>query len=196
MTIGKTLLVLFFMVHVSGALAQIDPDPDGIGIYFDLEATQITATVEAGEPVTGYLIATNSSQEGDLALWEAYVSSTVFNVIIWGDPEYGINIAMNMPPGGPGFSFLVSPFTPLPQLQNVFLLGTLTITVLTEGPVGLQIHGNGYEFPMYRVDDLNGPDHFWYPSSGSVDLPVAVINGPAPVAVEAHSWGRVKSLFR
>jgi len=34
------------------------------------------------------------------------------------------------------------------------------------------------------------------PSSGDWNLPVAVINGPAPVATQGAAWGSVKSLFR
>lgn len=35
-----------------------------------------------------------------------------------------------------------------------------------------------------------------HPSSGDWSLPVAVINGEAPAAVESMAWGLVKSLFR
>ena len=77
MAIRNTLQIVFFIVLASCAFAQIDPDPDGIGIYFDLEATQVSATVEVGEAVTGYLIATNPSQEGGLAAWVATVHFSV-----------------------------------------------------------------------------------------------------------------------
>jgi hypothetical protein len=197
MIITKILPVVFFIVFASGALAQIDPDPDGIGIYFDLEATQVSATVEVGEALTGYLIATNPSQEGGLATWEADVYSTVVEVFIWGEPVNGTNVATNMPPGGPGFSFVVSQHMPLPPLQSITLLGTLWITVMADGPIGLEVHGGwGQECPMYGVDEFDYPDHCLFPSSGNVDLPVAVINGPAPVATEPLLWGQVKSLFR
>lgn len=197
MVAGKNLFLVFIIVRASGALAQIDPDPDGIGIYFDLEATQISTTVEVGDVVTGYLIATNPSQEGGLSTWVATVRSTVLEVYIWGSPINGINVATNMPPGGSIFSFVVSQNTPLPPLQSITLLGTLGITVMADGPIGLEVHGGWeLEFPMYRVDEFDSPDHWLYPSSGNVDQPVAVINGPAPVATEPLLWGQVKSLFR
>lgn len=197
MSNGKILLVVLFIVLAFDAGAQIDPDPDGIGIYFDLEATQVSTTVEVGESVMGYLIATNPSQEGGLAFWVATVHSAAPEVIIWGVPANGVNIATNMPPGGPTFFFVVSSSTPPPSLQGITLLGTLWVTVLVDGPIGLEVHGDaGYEFPMYRVDDPNGQDHWLFPSSGGTDLPVAVINGNAPIAAEPHSWGQVKSLYR
>ena len=47
----------------------------------------------------------------------------------------------------------------------------------------------------YRLD--GAPTEFpLYPSSGSAALPLAVINGDAPVAVEESSWGQVKALYR
>ena len=68
---------------------------------------------------------------------------------------------------------------------------------MAEGPIGLEVHGGwGFEFPMYRVDDFDSPAHWLFPSSGDVTLPVAVINGPAPIATKPLSWGQVKSLFR
>jgi len=178
------------------SLAQIDPCPDGIGIYFDQEATQVTATAELGETVVAYLIATNPSQVGGLALWEGSVFTPVFEVVIWGSPSYGINLANNMPPGGPSFSFLVTPDPPLPALQPIFVLATLDVTVWAEGPIGLHVGGYSFELPMYRVDDPYGQDHSLYPASGSVDLPVAVINGDPPIPVEPGSWGQLKTLYR
>ena len=55
-------------------------------------------------------------------------------------------------------------------------MAPLSITVLTEEPTDLMILGFSFEFPMYRVDDVFGPEHFWYPISGDDTLPVATIN--------------------
>jgi hypothetical protein len=43
----QTLFVLAFMLSTWGAAwAQLDPDPDGLGVYFDQEATLVVATAE------------------------------------------------------------------------------------------------------------------------------------------------------
>jgi hypothetical protein len=50
------------------AMAQVDPAPDGIGLYFDPTATQVAATVtatpEAPAELTAYLIATRVAVAG------------------------------------------------------------------------------------------------------------------------------------
>lgn len=196
MNTGKAFIVFFLAALASDSFAQIDLASDSIGIYFDPEATQVSTSIEVGGMVTAYLIATNPSQMGGLALWEASVQSQAPEVIIWGSPANGTNLATNMPPGGSTFSFVVTSDTPLPPLESITILGTLDITVLSEGPVELEVHGYSYDLPIYRVDDWTYPDHDLYPSSGNPDFPVAVINGPPPVAIDQMSWGHLKSHFR
>jgi hypothetical protein len=195
MTIGKILLVVFFIVLASGSLAQIDLDPDGIGIYFDQGANIVSTTAPEGtHAVTAYLILTNPSLDGILDHWSLYVS-TYFdtpgqNAVIWGDPYNGINISTNMP-GSEHFHFnvWVNPEPPYPT-GEVTLLAELEILPVTfTEPINIFV----WEGAFYSVSDVGGA--FMNPSSGDWSLPVAVINGPSPVALEPHSWGEVKSLF-
>ena len=96
------IIALFLVLFPLTAFAQIDPHPDGIGIYFDTEATSVVTIAETGSTVQAYLIGTNMSQ-----------------------PEYPL-----------------------------------------------------------------------YPSSGSQSLPVAMINGDAPIATESQTMDSVKVLYR
>ena len=195
MTDIKTILFFCIITTYSAAIAQIDPDSDGIGVYFDEGATQVVANVSVGESVNAYLIATNPSQPGTLALWEAVVVPSGPGLVL-GSPVGGFNMSTNMP-GNPGYGFTVSMDDPYPALQAITILATLDISVLEEGSIGLHVFGGGsYDLPNYRVNDFYGPDHFLYPSSGSCDMPTAVINGMGPIANKQWSWAGVKSLFR
>lgn len=51
----------------------------------------------------------------------------------------------------------------------------------------------GWEFGGYGTG-LDGA--YFQPSSGSWDLPVAVINGQGPVAGESQTWGQIKATYR
>ena len=55
---------IIVLLAVQPVAAQIDPDPDGIGIYFDEAATQVATEAPISELVEAYLIATRSSQSG------------------------------------------------------------------------------------------------------------------------------------
>jgi len=195
MNIAKTVLVICCISIVSMASAQIDPSPDGIGIYFDEDATVVVTNATIAEPVTAYLIATNLSQVGTLALWEAHLHSPGA-ASIQGTALNAFNMASNMP-GGEDYSFACAVYQPFPDLQPIMVLATLEITVWEEGSIGLHVNNYSGNWPLYRVDDMyNGQDNPLYQSSGSPDLPVAILNGETPVANETQSWDRVKSLYQ
>lgn len=182
---------LILMLLATPCLAQLDPDPDSIGVYFDLAATQVVTTAPVGGEVAAYLIATNPSQAGGLAMWEGRVQASGAYAVVWGGPTSGFNVAMNMP-GGNGFSFTVFGEPPLQQLAPLTVLAHLWIVPMEEGAIDLLLGST-----TYRLEDIYmSPDYLLYPSSGSLDLPVASINGDPPVAAEVATWGEVKSLFR
>ena len=193
---SKTIALLMLLLLAVPALAQLDPDPDGIGVYFDPAATLIASQAFVGETVPAYLILTRPSQAGGLALWEAYVGPAGFNAMVRGTPVGGGNM-LTTPPGNLGVSFAVGMDQPYPALQTVTILAELQISVTGGGPVELWVGGYSYELPFYRLDDFyHGTEGFMTPSSGSTTLPVAVINGDDPVAADVLSWGGVKALYR
>jgi hypothetical protein len=195
MKFTSAIAVFFLLTLATSSGAQIDPDPDGIGIYFDEAATQTSATADVGEDVVAYLVATHPSQSGGLAMWEAVVSASPY-AVVQGGTSLGHNVAANMP-GGQTYAFVVFCYSPLPPFQNPMVLATLVVTPADVAPIDLFVGGYDYEIPMYRLEDpLSGEDRFWYPGSGSVDLPVARINGDAPVVVDSTTWSAVKATFR
>ncbi len=183
-------VALFMLLVANASIAQVDPDPDGIGVYFDVEATLVSTTAVTGEYVQAYLIGTNLSQSGDIDYWEAYVFPDQ-GASVSGIPFGSFNYSMNMP-GDPSWHCVaLSPDPPLPT-QAITLLASLEIQVLDDSiPIGLfvggearyRLYGSLEEFPLF-------------PSSGSPDLPVARINGAAPVSVDQGTWGTLKSMFR
>ena len=182
---------LLLLLFATPGLAEIDPDPDGVGVYFDQDATVVVGTAAVGEEVDIYLIATNPTRAGGLALWESGVAAVGPYAQVWGWPTNGFNTAMNMP-GESWFHFIVFGGTPMQQLAPITVLAHLVVRPEEPGTIELRLLQT-----TYRLEDLyTSPDYPLYPSSGSLDLPVAVVNGEAPVAVEAATWGALKSLYR
>jgi hypothetical protein len=74
----KKLLAVFAVALIaSGAMAQVDPDPDGIGVYFDVAGlTYETATAAPFQQVTAYLLITNPTAPAGVSGWEAVVDVT------------------------------------------------------------------------------------------------------------------------
>lgn len=96
----KGILACSLLVLGTGGLAQLDPGPDGLGLYFDESATEASAMVSEGtEYLTAYLILTNPTVAGNLNHWSAGVSAFLGgpgNAAIAGSPVVGHNLAINM----------------------------------------------------------------------------------------------------
>ncbi len=182
----------------AGALAQVDPGPDGIGIYFDEAATLTSLAVPTagGEPTpvaTAWLVATRLSTAGDVGYWQAFVApggspNPEAQVYVYGWPTVGWDQAMNMP-GDPSHRFTVFIDHGLLPAGDIVVLARLQVDCATAQPIPLHVWDAEIGVYGWPARPLN-------PSSGPWDRPVAMINGQAPVAIEAAAWGAVKSLFR
>jgi hypothetical protein len=176
-----------FVLAAGNAFAQIDPDPNGIGIYFDQAATQAVTTATLPGEIHGYLVATHCTLSGQVRYWEGGVVSGDFDWFVGGAPVVGQNLAENMPGSNShAFQVLIDPATPFP-VAPVLVLADLLVYMYTPGPHWLYVRG------FYL--SAGGADTFLYPSSGSEQRPVAVVNGEMPVRVESSSWGAVKNLY-
>ena len=179
MTVGKNLLIVFFIALASGALAQIDPDPNGLGIYFDQGATVVSADLEVDEFITGYLIATNCTETGFMMWWQCGVC--VDNGVLFGSVTNGHNYLGFMP-----FSeckgFICSGG---PPITGITILAEIDFFATNPDPINITINGIEYDGDA-RLDGMfytTTPDYsdswtYFNPSSGSEELPVATINGP------------------
>lgn len=189
-TIILRTILLLTILSVPLASAQVDPDPDGIGIYFDLEASVVAATATTGEVVQAFLIGTNLSQAGNIDYWETRLCPGP-GAAIYGSPRGSFNYATNMP-GDPCWSCVALYSEPPLPAQVVTILADLEIEIL-DGTASIDLFVLGED--RYRMDGA-ATEFPLYPSSGSAEMPVAVINGDVPVDVEEGAWGQVKAMYR
>ena len=179
------------------ALAQLDPGPDGIGLYADLDGMINSITMAPGE-VEIYVLATGIQAEFGIGSWELglYYEGPIVNLghLI---PYNHVNVGV-FPSFTVGNAQAVRPPAPVIHLM------TLTFLVLGEDPVDMYVRAPalpvggslGNDLPAYINGAIHSDLRPLYPSSGSVDLPVLRINGPAPVATDAASWANVKAMYR
>jgi hypothetical protein len=179
------------LLLAGSAWAQIDPDLDGIGIYFDTEASLICTDAQAGQFVQAYLIGTRLSQPGDIGYWSARLCPNG-PAAIFGSPYGSYNYSMNMP-GDSCWSCAAMGMDPALPTGDITLLASLTIEVwYTEEPISLYVLDGSF----YQVYDAGYLEFPFHPASGSADLAVARINGPAPVANRSGTLDALKALYR
>ncbi len=193
-------LACLVSLAISGsALAQVDPDPDGIGMYFDLEATQYCLDFSGGQ-VFVYLLMTNCSQSSGISGWEAHVTYTV--------PAGDFETGWVLPTGSLNVSsapdFVVGLGTPHPY-ESAILLATYGILVFNTSTMDFYVGPCNTPsipgVPVFAAGDNPGLLLPMQQSSGSPDLPVAQINpdGGCPGQVtgsEQDTFGGVKSMYR
>ncbi|MFH1845027.1 MAG: hypothetical protein ABIF77_17700 [bacterium] len=190
----RTLLVAACVLLTTASVsAQLDPDPDGFGIYADLGATSAHMTVPVMANFEAYLILTNPTVGGGVFGWSCSIGVPE-NVVISEWAFNGLHVNAATPPefcvglGGAGI-----------PTSNTVLLSTLRGAVLDSGPasftLGSYVLCTG-EFPAYAPGDIR-PDFVpMYPSAGWERGAVFTINGAPPVPVDERSWGEVKALYR
>jgi hypothetical protein len=186
------------MCLAPSAIAQIDPDPNGIGVYFDSEATVVSATVPVDEIFALYLILTNPSAPGGVAGWELAFHYDYQNLFLLGYSFAGNGINICDP--WPNICVGIPP-PPLPWAETIVLM-TLNFYVLTDACVEYTLTPVEYPSLPGQMIYNDGADPFnlipLHPSSGNVELPVAALNceGPPPIRVQETSWGQAKALYR
>lgn len=202
----KNLIIVGIVITMlaSAAIAQIDPDPDGIGLYADLAATQTSISVAPFTEFEVYLVATNISEE-DIVIWgteigwdpgllymdHSFPYGNIDNhIFFFGTDEADMAIA--------GSDYSILAYGP-----NAHLL-TISFLFFDNIPHYLYLrpfwYGSGPDtqisYGSKQMHDAYEPNIPLHPSSGSFDLPVFVVNGDAPVESESMSFGQVKRLYR
>lgn len=189
-----SLSAVFFLPQ---AAAVVDPDPDGIGIYFDLNADIVHTWVDPSVVFNAHVILTNPSAT-ELQAFEFFY-------------------ALTAPPGMEGLVFRLSYWFPdcpncLFVFENEVVLG-LPVPVPLANPhvlMNLQylllapLDAQFFLGPTSGEPGTSGLLAYWSeagvipmnPSSGNPDLPVAMVNSEGVVPVEETTLGSLKALFR
>lgn len=174
----------------------IDPDRDGIGVYFDPCACVNCVPMEPGVHM-GFVVITHPTSDS-VGGWEARVS--------WDGPA----IVGNWEVMGTAVNFLNPPQfyvgigTPIynPFTYPAVIAARFELQ-LTSDAVPVHFYIDGIFEPSLESgqpayldgDDYNIIKPLQQPTGGP-DIPVSTINGDCAVPVEDMTWGSVKSLFR
>lgn len=192
--------LLLTLIVAGGAFAQLDPDADGIGVYFDPCACVNCLDLPMGEHL-GYVVITHPSSEFGVAGWEASITSTGPGVVtemeILGSainvgtaPEYIVGLAEPV----------VNPYT-FPAV----VVAIVHLMIFDDAaPVEFFIDGVYYHSLPYNDQPayLDGGDYETIiplqQIQGSADLPVAIINGDCDgvVSTSSESFDSLKALYR
>jgi hypothetical protein len=205
----KTLLLgcLAVMALASTAFAQIDPDPDGVGIYFDEAAYVYCTDAEVGTQLTAYLCFTRISSSSGIGRWESKIEvSDPAAILGWALRGQATNSTM-----APEFAVQLA--EPLPYVSSLVVL-EIELQVMNGYPLALRVWPvsdptvmiGGYGLPGYATGD--DPEDFrtlgyswgWDQTTGTpywctVVNPVGSCDDP-PTATPTRTWGGIKALYR
>lgn len=194
----KFLLGLFMLLALAGnAWAQLDPDDDGIGVYFDPCACNNCITMPVGAH-RAFLVITHPTSPTGVHGWEAKMwaegPAFITNVDVLGNninvgtaPEYMVGIV----------DPLINPFTypaVVVAIIDFYLTSTATPTYFYID--GIRFHSLPEKMPAYLDGSNTDVIKKLQQSTGGRTFPVATINGECAVPSETETWGGVKALFR
>lgn len=197
----RYLVSLMLSTIIGASLATSACGSDDLGIYFDEAGTTAVTTASGTATVHGYLILTNPSASTQLDFWKVSITPNIDAPShlerVSGTPRYGTNL-YNPLPGSSFWAFLVSNegLPPLPFELSMILADVYVYLGGESGPIGLYFVSQAYYSTDGILDPFDPNRIIMYPSSGSSDRPVAVINGSAPVAMGLGSLDAVKALYR
>jgi hypothetical protein len=191
----SSIVPAILLALVTPALSQVDPEPDGIGIYADLEATQVNVTATQNDIIPVYLLLTRPTTLTGVSTWACtVVVPSNAQILGWFVPGWSMNVAS--PP-----DFVVARGQDPHPVADIIHLMTFYIRMSdTEAGhfylTGSALAGANYDdFPVYlEVGDYNTA-HYLHCYPNGEDLPVFAVNAEA-LATESASWGDVKALFR
>lgn len=189
MKLTTRLFPILLLLTAGAALAQIDPDPDGIGIYFDTGATEVCKYTPTFQVFTAYVCLTHPSGSNGVAGWAGRVETPpVILQLAVRHPVLSRNI-------GEAPDFIVGYSQSIPSADVVVLM-EIDLMAVDEQPVVIRLdHADGQ--PACYADGADPRILIpMYPSSGSWASYVAVVNGDCDViANEDFTWGRLKALY-
>lgn len=187
--------MLLLLTLACPALAQLDPDPDGIGIYADPGATSVCVTARPGDIFPVYLCITRPSTTTGIQAWACrVVVPENAQILAWNIPGFSLNVAQ--PP-----EFAVGRGTDWQLPAPVVNIMTFYVSVTNRSPAyfyleGAPLAGTGFDqAPVYlEAGDYETP-HFLHSFPAGPSQPMFAVNATI-VAEEPTSWGQVKALYR
>ena len=192
----KLILPLVILLLSTTAFAQIDPDVDMMGIYFDTGANMVCANLPLYVYSSAYVCITNASAPSGVSGFEFHVDISPPPIIppVYTLPAGALNVMS--PP-----NFVVGVVSPLPWMPSIPVV-EISIMPIDPSPIYFTLSGvipssfvGG--FPGYAVGNDPADLRSCGYSVGSPDI-CAIANGPDcfVVSSEARTWGSVKSIFR
>ncbi|MFH1844200.1 MAG: hypothetical protein ABIF77_13425 [bacterium] len=189
----RLLIALAIVCLASTSFAQVDPDPDGVGMYFDLDGMVYCNTFTGG-PASVYLLLTNQSVDTGVGGFEAHVDYTV--------PAGNFEQGWTLPPSAINVStapdFVVGFGVALPH-SNAIVLATYGVLVF------------GVECMTFNVRASDSGNLLY---ADGVDpgllIPMQVSSNGSPYGAglncadclevvldsDQQTWGQMKSLYR
>ena len=196
----KLVVLLMVSLMATSAFAVVDPDPDMIGIYFDMTADNNCAEgIAASVPFFAYAILTNPSGTQIDAFEFGYDNNAFGNEasifqLATTLPPNAIDVGSGTPASG---DIIVGLGTPLPAEPATVLV---TWQYLLLVPMSIEMYLTASEpsslpggLPVIQMD---GELMTVGTSTGGPQNPVATVNLGCVVATESDTWGGVKSLYR
>jgi hypothetical protein len=211
-----SLLALSLFVAASAFATPIDPRTNGIGVYFDLGATNnCNTSPQTYQTLTAYLIATNMSSPDGMSAWEGtlLINPTSFAAGISLDIGAGALEVLTPPVYEVGISPARSgPAVVLVTISTFYLGGPIYFGIGPSVPSSFADAGPGYAdaddpailklftpssnepwtLPIWRGNNTdgrlgnNGPVHAYL---------VARAGAACVTATEQQTWGGVKALY-
>ncbi len=183
-------LVLLLACACPAASTAGQAATDEIGVYFDLAATTQCANLPPGV-TTAYLFVLNPSGDVSSLICGIDFTGTVIATSFVGP---GGSICDYFPPPvgwNPDLGVCAMWSTPAPAAPAV-LAGTIGFFVGDAGSSDILVTPWGQELSICTTTACPAP---LTPVSGSIEAPVARINGPCPVPTEPTTWGALKGLY-
>ena len=189
-------LVALTLLMASSVTAQVDPDAEGFGVFFDLDYTSRCTTLSATGLLNAYVVASNISRP-TLGGWEGKVSIDNPNFMFMSATLAGSGpINMLTAP-----EFMVGLGVPMEAAPNLRLV-TIVYYVMALQPANLFVGPcTSFQSIAGEACYADGADPgilvpFQAPA-GSWLLPAAKVNQVCDiVAIEDETWGGVKGMFK
>lgn len=196
------LAVILLVLVINPAFAVVDPGPNSLGVYFDLEAESNYLDVDPATVFSAYVTLTDPTWDHVRAFEFGYelmvpsgMEGSIFRLaeIL---PPCSIDIEWRDPLGG---DYIIGMGLPYPTSEATVLVQWVFLLI---APMTIEYYLGPSSAPSVpdNLPAIMNDENIIMSvgiSSGDVNLPVAEVNtGHQPVPAQMASWGGVKSLFR